>query len=213
MTDAVLDPNNAIVEIQHDADHSHDSDHHDYEGDTLLGFWIYIMSDCILFASLFAVYAVLNGNFVDAPTPKDLFELKFVAGETALLLFSSFTFGMVMLNANRGNINALFTWLGITFFLGVGFLSMELYEFYHFSHEGAGPTASGYWSAFYALVGTHGLHVFVGMLWMIILSIHIIRDGLTVTNSCRLACLSLFWHFLDVIWICVFSIVYLMGVM
>ena len=210
MTETTLNQNDTLE--QHD--HSHeDHDHHDYEGDTLLGFWIYIMSDCILFASLFAVYAVLNGNFFDAPTPKDLFELKFVAGETALLLFSSFTFGMAMLYAHKNQLKGLFTWLGITFFLGAAFLGMELYEFYHFTHEGAGPTASGYWSAFYALVGTHGLHVLAGLLWMIVLSIHILRDGLTVTNSCRLACLSLFWHFLDVIWICVFSIVYLMGVM
>ena len=213
MTDAVL---NTDLNDHHDGAHdsSHDDhDHHDYEGDTLLGFWIYIMSDCILFATLFATYAVLHGNFVDAPTPKDLFDLKFVAAETALLLFSSFTFGMAMLYAHRNNLKGLFLWLGITFLLGLGFLGMEIYEFYHFSHEGAGPTTAGYWSAFYALVGTHGLHVFAGMLWMIILSIHILRDGLTVTNSCRLACLSLFWHFLDVIWICVFSIVYLMGVM
>jgi len=209
MTDVVLKTG-----LNTDLDNHHDDhDHHDYEGDTLLGFWIYIMSDCILFATLFATYAVLHGNFFGAPTPKELFDLTFVAGETALLLLSSFTFGMAMLYAHRNDLKGLFIWLGITFALGFGFLCMELYEFYHFSHEGAGPTTSGYWSAFYALVGTHGLHVFAGMLWMIVLSIHILRDGLTVTNSCRLACLSLFWHFLDVIWICVFSIVYLMGVM
>ena len=207
MTDAVLNNDLNAQTHQHE-----DHDHHDYEGDTLLGFWIYIMSDCILFATLFATYAVLNGNFVDAPTPILLFDLKFVATETALLLFSSFTFGMAMLSAQRENLKVLFLWLGVTFLLGLGFLCMEMYEFYHFSHEGAGPTTSGYWSAFYALVGTHGLHVFAGMVWMIILCIHILRDGLTVTNSCRLACLSLFWHFLDVIWICVFSIVYLVGV-
>ena len=187
--------------------------HHDYAGDTLLGFWIYIMSDCILFATLFAAYAVLSTSFAGGVTPLDLFDLKFVAVETALLLFSSFTFGMAMLGAQNKDKSKLFLWLGITFALGFGFLCMEMYEFFHFAHEGAGPTSSAYWSSFYALVGTHGLHVFFGMLWMIFLVIHIMKDGITDENHTRLACLSMFWHFLDVIWICVFSMVYLIGVL
>ena len=190
-----------------------EENHHDYAGDTLLGFWIYIMSDCILFATLFATYAVLSTGFAGGLTPLDLFDLNFVAVETALLLFSSFTFGMAMLGAQQKNMTQLLLWLGVTFCLGAGFLCMELYEFYHFSHEGAGPTTSAYWSAFYALVGTHGLHVFAGMLWMIVLVVHLIKDGINDVNHTRLACLSMFWHFLDVIWICVFTIVYLMGVM
>ncbi len=187
--------------------------HHDMAGDTLLGFWIYIMSDCILFATLFATYAVLSTSFAGGLTPTDLFDLEFVAVETALLLFSSFTFGMAMLGAQQQRMAQLLLWLGITFALGGGFLAMELYEFYHFSHEGAGPTTSAYWSAFYALVGTHGLHVFAGMCWMIVLVVHMLKDGISSTNFTRLSCLSLFWHFLDIIWICVFSMVYLMGVM
>ena len=187
--------------------------HHDYAGDTLLGFWIYIMSDCILFATLFATYAVLSTSFAGGLTPADLFDLNFVAVETALLLFSSFTFGMAMLQAQKKDVFKLLVWLGFTFSLGLAFLCMELYEFWHFSHEGAGPTSSAYWSAFYALVGTHGLHVFAGMLWMIILVIHIVKDGITEVNHTRLSCLSLFWHFLDIIWICVFSVVYLIGVL
>ena len=187
--------------------------HHDYAGDTLLGFWIYIMSDCILFATLFATYAVLGTGFAGGLTPLDLFDLNFVAVETTLLLFSSFTFGIAMLGAQQKNMTQLLLWLGVTFCLAAGFLCMELYEFYHFSHEGAGPTTSAYWSAFYALVGTHGLHVFAGMLWMIVLVVHLIKDGINDVNHTRLACLSMFWHFLDVIWICVFTIVYLMGVM
>ncbi len=187
--------------------------HHDYAGDTLLGFWIYIMSDCILFASLFATYAVLSTSFAGMITPKELFDLNFVAVETALLLFSSFTFGMAMLGAQKKNMTQLMLWLGITFAMGAGFLAMELYEFWHFTHEGAGYFTSAYWSAFYALVGTHGLHVFAGMLWMVILVVHLLKDGITDTNFTRLSCLSLFWHFLDIIWICVFSLVYLMGVM
>lgn len=187
--------------------------HHDYGGDTVFGFWIYILSDCILFATLFATFAVLRQNFAGTIEAHELIDLNFVLGETALLLLSSFTFGMAMLGANKNNISQLMIWLGATFALGAGFLAMELYEFAHFTHEGAAAWSSGAWSAFYGLVGTHGLHVFFGMLWMIVLVIHIFKDGLTEGNRVRLSCLSLFWHFLDIIWICVFSVVYLMGVM
>lgn len=195
--------------VSHDEHH----DHHDYGGDVMLGFWIYIMSDVILFATLFATYAVLNSSFAEGLMPKDLFELKFVLVETALLLFSSFTFGMAMLGMQRNDMKKTITWLLVTFALGAGFLGMEIYEFMHFSHLGATPQSSGYWSAFYALVGTHGLHVLGGLLWMLVLFVHFKRDGLSEENRVRLSCLSLFWHFLDVIWICVFSVVYLMGVM
>lgn len=187
--------------------------HHDYAGDTVFGFWIYILSDCILFASLFAVYAVIGQNYFGTPDAKALFDLTYVLGETALLLLSSFTFGMAMLAANAKNLRGLYQWLGATFLLGLGFLIMEVNEFIHFTHEGAAAWSSGAWSAFYALIGTHGLHVFFGMLWLVFLVLHIKRDGLTIHNQTRLMCLSLFWHFLDIIWICVFSVVYLMGVM
>lgn len=187
--------------------------HHDYAGDTVFGFWVYILSDCILFACLFAVYAVIGQNYYGAPTAHDLFDLSYVLGETALLLLSSFTFGMAMLAANVKNYRGLYQWLGATFLLGLGFLIMEVNEFVHFTHEGAAAWTSGAWSAFYGLIGTHGLHVFFGMLWMIFLVMHIMRDGLTQHNYTRLMCLSLFWHFLDIIWICVFSFVFLMGVM
>lgn len=198
----------------HEDIHDHDDhDHHDTGGDTVFGFWIYIMSDCILFATLFAAYAVLSSSYAGGLTPKDLFDLNFVATETALLLFSSFTFGMAMLFAHRRLMKPMITWLVVTLALGLGFLGMELYEFYHFSHEGATPQSSAYWSAFYALVGTHGLHVFAGSIWMIVLFAHFKRDGFSEENLVRLACLSLFWHFLDIIWICVFSVVYLLGVM
>lgn len=199
--------------VNQSAEDHDDHDHHDYAGDTMFGFWIYIMSDCMLFATLFATYAVLSGSFAGGLTPLDLFDLNFVFVETALLLFSSFTFGMAMLMAKRNDIKKLLLWLGITFLLGAGFLGMELYEFWHFSHEGATPQTSAYWSAFYALLATHGLHVFMGMLWMIVLVVHILKNGLTEVNNTRLWCLSLFWHFLDIIWICVFSVVYLFGVM
>lgn len=187
--------------------------HHDYAGDTIFGFWIYILSDCILFACLFAVYAVIGDNFAGATTAKELFELDYVLAETALLLISSFTFGMAMLAAQQKKMSGVYSWLGATFLLGLGFLIMEVNEFVHFTHEGAGAWDSGAWSAFYGLIGTHGLHVFFGMIWIIAMFVHLKRDGLTERNHVRLLCLSLFWHFLDIIWICVFSMVYLMGVM
>ena len=130
-----------------------------------------------------------------------------------MLLFSSFTFGMAMLKAQVQDMSGMFRWLGITFALGLGFLVMELYEFHHFTVAGATFDSSAYWSSFYALVATHGLHVFAGLVWMIVLYFHFKRDGFTEDNRARLNCLSLFWHFLDVIWICVFSVVYLMGVL
>lgn len=198
---------NAAVQNAHD-------DHHEHTGDkVLLGFWIYILSDCLLFATFFAVYTVMGQNFAGAPEPKELFDLGYVGIETILLLVSSFTFGMAMLAMHQKNMAKLNLWLVITFLLGAGFLAMELNEFHHFLHEGARPSVSGYWTAFYSLVGTHGLHVTSGLVWMLVMFIHLKRDGLTAHNTVRISCLSLFWHFLDIIWICVFSYVYLMGVM
>ncbi|WP_435234163.1 cytochrome o ubiquinol oxidase subunit III [Psychromonas sp. PT13] len=187
--------------------------HHDYSGDTLFGFWIYILSDCLLFGTLFAAYAVFSNSFAGGIESNELFNLPFVMVETALLLLSSYTFAIAMLKANNHDMAEMKKWLAITFGLGLGFLVLELYEFYHFSHEGATLSTSAYWSAFYALLSTHGLHVFAGLVWMSVLYFHFKRDGFTEENKTRLACLSLFWHFLDIIWICVFSMVYLMGVM
>lgn len=187
--------------------------HHDYGGDTVFGFWVYILSDCILFATLFATFAVLGGNYAGTPTASDLFELDYVLEETALLLLSSFTFGIAVLQANKNNVKGLVIWLIATWLLGAGFLYMEVKEFIHFTHAGAAAWSSGAWSAFYALIGTHGLHVFFGMIWLVVLLFLIKRDGVSEENKVRLMCLSLFWHFLDIIWICVFSVVYLMRVL
>lgn len=193
-----------VVDSQHDD--------HDSAGDTLFGFWIYILSDCLLFGTLFATYAVFSNSFAGGIESSDLFNLPFVLAETSLLLLSSFTFGIAMLKANNNQMSGMARWLGFTFILGFSFLVMELYEFYHFSSEGATFDSSAYWSSFYALVATHGLHVFAGLVWMSVLFFHFTRDGFSQDNKVRLACLSLFWHFLDIIWICVFSVVYLMGV-
>lgn len=194
---------------QHD-DH-HDEHHHDTSELSMFGFWVYIMSDCLLFATLFATYAVLSMSTVGAVSLKDVLDLNFVAVETALLLFSSFTFGMAMLGAHAKSMKKMTFWLVLTWALGAGFISMELYEFNHLIHVGASPQASGYWSAFFGLIGTHGLHVTAGLIWMIVMFFHFKRDGLSNDNLTRLAMLSLFWHFLDIIWICVFSFVYLVG--
>ncbi|KRG46711.1 cytochrome o ubiquinol oxidase subunit III [Stenotrophomonas panacihumi] len=192
-------------------EHDHDHGHHDAGGNTLLGFWVYLMSDCLIFAGLFATYAVLAGATVDGPTARELFDLRFVLVETFLLLFSSLTFGFAMISAGKRNMTAFYGWLAVTALFGLGFLAMELYEFNHLIHEGAGPGRSAFLSAFFTLVGTHGLHVTSGLLWMLVLVIQIARNGLTARNTTRLACLSLFWHFLDIIWIGVFTIVYLLG--
>ncbi|MEP9359681.1 cytochrome o ubiquinol oxidase subunit III [Sphingomonas sp. KR3-1] len=193
----------------------YDLDEHPHpEGySTMLGFWIYLMSDCLIFAILFATYAVLGGSYAAGPGPKELFDLPLVALNTAMLLFSSITYGFAMLGMQRGNKGQVLVWLAITLFFGGCFLGIELYEFNHLIHEGAGPWRSAFLSSFFTLVGTHGLHVTFGSIWLVTLMVQVGRFGLTAANQRRLACLSLFWHFLDVIWIGVFTFVYLMGML
>lgn len=186
---------------------------HHTENGTLLGFWIYLMSDCLLFASLFATYGVLGRNYAGGPTGAELFDLPLVALNTALLLLSSITYGFAMLAMQRKALSPTLVWLAITGLLGAGFIGLELYEFAHLLHQGAGPQRSGFLTSFFALVGTHGLHVAFGIIWLITLMFQLKRYGLTEANNRRLMCLSMFWHFLDVVWIGVFTFVYLMGVL
>jgi cytochrome o ubiquinol oxidase subunit III len=188
-----------------------EEDHHP-EGSTNLGFWLYLMSDCLIFATLFATYAVLGRNYAAGPAPADLFDLKLVAINTAMLLFSSITYGFAMLQMERGAKQETLFWLGITGLFGLAFLGIELYEFHHMIHEGATPQRSAFLSAFFTLVGTHGLHVTFGIIWLVTLMVQVSKHGLIHENRRRLMCLSMFWHFLDVVWIGVFSVVYLMGV-
>jgi cytochrome o ubiquinol oxidase subunit III len=190
-------------------------DEHDHpEGSsTMLGFWIYLMSDCLIFAILFATFGVLGGNYAAGPSPKDLFDLKLVALNTSMLLLSSITYGFAMLSMQDGRIGGTQAWLAITALFGMAFVGIELYEFHHMILEGATPQRSGFLSAFFTLVSTHGLHVTSGLIWMFTLMVQVARFGLTAANRRRLMCLSLFWHFLDVIWIGVFTFVYLMGVL
>jgi len=180
---------------------------------TPLGFWIYLMSDCLIFAILFAIYGVLGTNYAAGPGPKDLFDLPLVALNTAMLLFSSITYGFAMLAMVKGRVAATQTWLAITAMFGLAFLSIELYEFHHMIHIGATPQRSAFLSAFFTLVGTHGLHVTFGTIWLFTLMFQVAKRGLITANRRRLMCLSMFWHFLDVIWIGVFTFVYLMGML
>jgi cytochrome o ubiquinol oxidase subunit 3 len=190
----------------------HAVEHHTENG-TLLGFWLYLMSDCLIFACLFATYAVLGSSYAGGPSGAELFDLPLVALNTALLLFSSITYGFAMLQMQRGLVRSTMLWLAITGLFGLGFIGIELFEFSHLIHEGAGPQRSGFLTGFFALVGTHGLHVSFGIVWLVTLLLQLKRYGLIAENKRRLMCLSMFWHFLDVIWIGVFTFVYLMGSM
>lgn len=191
--------------------HHHDEHHHDMGEIKVFGFWIYILNDCILFASIFATYAVLQGNTAGGPSARDIFDLQFVLVETFFLLVSSVTYGFAILCMHKHKVAQLQFWLFITLLCGLGFIAMELWEFNHLIHQGFGPQRSGFLSAFFGLVGTHGVHVTFGIIWLILMMFQISQDGISETNQTRLMCLSLFWHFLDVVWICVFSVVYLLG--
>jgi cytochrome o ubiquinol oxidase subunit 3 len=181
------------------------------ESRSIFGFWIYIMTDCVLFASLFATYAVLHSNTYGGPGAKELFSLNFVLAETLILLTSSFICGLAILAARRGDVRQVLLLFGLTFALGLAFLGLELHEFRNLYLEGNSWRRSGFLSAFYTLVGTHGLHITSGLIWMGVMMARVRQNGLTPISLRRLTMLSLFWHFLDVIWIFIFTIVYLMG--
>jgi cytochrome o ubiquinol oxidase subunit 3 len=188
-------------------------EHGHAEGSTMLGFWIYLMSDSLIFAVLFATYGVLGRNYAAGPSPADLFDLPLIALNTSLLLFSSITYGVAMLEVEKRRMGLTLFWLGVTGLFGLGFLGIELYEFHHLIELGAGPDRSAFLSAFFALVGTHGLHVTFGIVWLVTLMFQLPKHGFIPENRRRLLCLGMFWHFLDVIWIGVFTFVYLMGVL
>ncbi|HET8732112.1 MAG TPA: cytochrome o ubiquinol oxidase subunit III [Moraxellaceae bacterium] len=186
---------------------------HHPENGTLLGFWVYLMSDCLIFACLFAVYGVLGRSYAGGPTGAELFDLKLVALNTSFLLLSSITYGFAMIAMLKNRVPMVQGWLLVTALFGLAFVSVELFEFAHLIHEGAGPQRSGFLTSFFSLVGTHGLHVSFGIIWLFVLMTQVGKFGLTEANRRRLICLSMFWHFLDVVWIGVFTFVYLMGVL
>jgi cytochrome o ubiquinol oxidase subunit 3 len=186
---------------------------HHVENGTMLGFWLYLMSDCLVFACLFAAYGVLGRNYSGGPTAAQVLELPVVAINTTLLLLSSITYGFAVLEMQQNRRGPMMAWLTVTGLLGAGFIGLELTEFSHLISIGAGPQRSAFLSSFFTLVGTHGLHVTCGIIWLITLMVQVGKKGLIPANKRRLMCLSMFWHFLDVVWVGVFSFVYLMGVL
>lgn len=201
-----------VTEDPHHHDGGDHEEHH-HETGTMLGFWIYLMSDCLIFGILFATFAVLGQNYAAGPAPSDLFELDMILVSTFMLLFSSITYGFAVLRMDRNDLKGTVLWLMITGGFGLAFLYLEYAEFSHLIHLGATPQASAFLSSFFVLVGTHGMHVLGGSIWLVVLLIQLSQRGLTHENKRRVMCLSLFWHFLDLIWIGVFSLVYLTGVL
>ena len=178
---------------------------------TLFGFWVYLMTDLVLFASLFATFAVLRGPEFGGASIQNIFNLPYILVETIVLLCSSFTCGLALLSARAESIRAAIFWLSFTFVLGATFLGMEISEFARLAIQGFGPSRSGFLSAYFTLVGTHGTHVAIGLLWLLSLVIAIFKKGFSRGNLRKLALFAIFWHFIDIIWIFIFTIVYLFG--
>lgn len=187
--------------------------HQDTFSKNVLGFWVYLMTDCILFATLFATYAVLHRSTFGGPTAQEIISLPTTIAETAALLLSSVMCGLGMLAACRNKKKELLTWLVFSFILGATFIALELTEFTQLVRDGNSWERSAFLSSFFTLVGTHGTHVSFGLLWMTVLLVQIGVKGITATTFRRLVCFSLFWHFLDLVWIFIFTFVYLMGVL
>ena len=175
------------------------------------GFWIYLMTDLLMFATLFATFVALRNNIASGPTGKELFNLNFVLIETLILLTSSFTCGLTILSAHQKNKTQTIVWLYVTILLGLAFLALELSEFINLYQEGHSCKQSAFLSSYFTLVGTHGLHIVSGLFWAIILVIKLVRTGLVESVKRKLILFSLFWHFLDIVWIFIFTIVYLIG--
>jgi cytochrome o ubiquinol oxidase subunit III len=175
------------------------------------GFWVFLLSDIVMFSALFAAHAVLQGHTAGGPTGRELFSLPRVAIETGCLLLSSFTCGLMTIAVRGRHTLATYGFAAVTVVLGAIFLSLELSEFAGMIAHGAGPSRSAFLSSFFAVVGTHGLHVTVGLIWLMIMMAQIATRGYRPTTIRRLYCFSLFWHALDIVWVAVFTVVYLMG--
>lgn len=186
---------------------------HELYNKTLFGFWVYLMTDCVLFGTLFAAYLVLHTHNFGGPTTQDIYSMPLVFWETMVLLFSSFTVGIARLDAHKAKKGKVLFWLFVTFILGAAFVAMELTEFTHLVKEGNSWQRSAFLSSYFTLVATHGCHICFGLIWMIMLFVLVAKDGITEHNFRRATCLGIFWHFLDVVWIFIFSVVYLMGML
>nr|WP_282201401.1 cytochrome o ubiquinol oxidase subunit III [Collibacillus ludicampi] len=191
----------------------HDDHDHDQEGMKILGFWIFLVSDCLLFASLFATFLVLRTHIAGGPSGKELFEMPGVTAETFALLTSSFTSGLAVMEMRRGNVKRLIGWLIVTALLGLVFVGLEIDEFVKMVSEGATIQHSAFLSAFFTLVGTHGCHVTLGLFWMTAIMFQLARYGINAVTQRKVFIACLYWHFLDVVWVFLFTVVYLMGVM
>src|SRR3989338_4574389 len=180
---------------------AYSEDSQDAYSKVLFGVWVYLMTDCMLFGTLFATYATLQNQINGGPSGYEIFHLPYALVETLIILTSSFTSGLALLSGARSKKNQVLFWFGLTFVLGFAFVSMEVREFVHLINEGNGPQKSAFLSAFFTLVGTHGLHISLGLFWMLVLLIPVWRHGMTPVSFRRLSCLKLFWHFLDIVWI------------
>ncbi|MHA7582717.1 cytochrome o ubiquinol oxidase subunit III [Paenibacillus vandeheii] len=203
----------AAAKHGHDHAHDHDHGHHDPQELKILGFWFFLISDVILFSVLFATFIVLRDNSAGGPVLSELIKMPGVIAETFILLTSSFTSGLAVLAMNQGKVKQLISWLAVTAVLGASFIALEVTEFVELIHEGFSYTTSASSGAFFTLVGTHGLHVSLGLIWMIGLMLQLKKRGITDVTRGKINVISLYWHFLDVVWIFLLSIVYLMGVM
>ncbi|MCR3756334.1 MAG: cytochrome bo3 ubiquinol oxidase subunit 3 [Candidatus Westeberhardia cardiocondylae] len=194
---------------------THNTNHHNLKNIKIFGFWIYLMSDCLIFATLCSVYILLKNNISNGPTIDNIYKLPYIFIETILLLCSSITYSIALKyifpitikNKNKKKINI---WLVLTAILGFNFVYMETQEFYDLIIQGYGPNKSAFLSSFFTLLGTHNLHMISGIIWIIIMITQIHYYGLTTNNQIRLQCLGLFWHFLDIIWLIIITIVYLL---
>lgn len=186
--------------------------HQDTFSKSVLGFWIYLMTDCLLFASLFVTYAVLHDKTFGGPTSKDLFDLSTAFAETMILLASTVTCGFGMISAVKNRKNSAIAWFAFTFLLGASFVAIELREFHQLVEEGHSWKESAFLSSFFTLVGTHGLHVSFGLLWLAVMIAQLYWEGIVINTFRRMVLFSMFWHFLDLIWIFIFTFVYLLGV-
>jgi len=197
--------------MTHAATLTHDA-HPDVATKTIFGFWTYLMTDCILFATFFATYAVLHNNTYAGPSSKELFDLPYALAQTLILLVSSFTSGLSYLAAKKEEKRGMILWSAVTFLLGAAFLTLELHEFHAFILEGNSWKRSGFLTSFFTLVGTHGLHITFGLIWAAVMMGQVFFRGITSNTMRRITCFTMYWHFLDVVWIFIFTIVYMMGV-
>lgn len=195
---------------------NHHGQHHDHSHDAssrvIFGFWLFLMTDFIVFACLFATYDVLHNNTFGGPGIKQIASLSYVLVQTLFLLTSSLTYGFAHIAQRKGRGSVMF-WLTVTFLLGLAFVGFEFHEFANLIATGNSWQRSAFLSAFFTLVGIHGIHIVVGMLWIVILMIQMTKQNLSPTMRTRLTCLGMFWNFLDIVWIFIFTIVYLMGAM